>query len=437
MMEITPIIINLMTKNKFNKMFLQNILFISTILFMSTMGNMWLEQSNIYFFVFQDKFCLLIILMTLWINSIIIMNIKNNKTSMLMILMFMIIMTLSSSNIFTFYIWFEMSLLPLFIIIFWWGKTKERTNASMYMLMYTIMGSLPLLWSMFFMMKLNFSLEWDLLINNKVNINSFIIYWNMTIAFLVKIPLYGFHSWLPKAHVEAPVYGSMILASVVLKLGSMGLMRTSLMMMSTLTNKFNSIIIYLSITGITFISLMCITLIDLKIIVAYSSVVHMGVATISLLTLFKWGLSGAMLMFIAHGLCSSLMFFIVNTIYERTNSRIMMFNKSLINMEPKLSILWFLACIYNMGAPISLNFISELMMTNTIINWLNLSTLMLIMINIFSSVYSIQLFLFTSHGSNFKTFLKPIKMNEFLIIMLHITPLISMSINSWLWITKF
>lgn len=437
MIESLTILINLTIKDKFSKIFIQNILYTLTIIFISTIGNLWIEQTNIYLFIFQDKFCCLIILLTLWVFRIIIIIININKIYLLIILLIIIVFTLCSSNILTFYIIFEIRLIPLFIIIFWWGKTKERTSARIYILMYTIMGSLPLLITLFILIKYNFTLEWDLLINNKININSFIIYWNLIIAFLVKIPVYGFHSWLPKAHVEAPVFGSIILARVILKLGSIGLIRTLLLIMNSITNKFNSWIIIISIIGIIFIRIICITQLDLKIIVAYSSVVHIGVAVLSIITLFKWGISGAILLIIAHGLCSSLIFYIVNTIYERSHSRIILFNKGVINTEAKLTFLWFFACIGNIGAPISINFISELLIINRILSWLNISIIIIVLINIFRRIYCIQLFIIIAHGSISKNITPPVKISEFLIIILHIIPMNFITFNSWMWILIF
>lgn len=418
------------------KIYLTNSLFILNFNIFLYINNSWLEYSNLYLFIYTDKFCLLIIILTFWINRICFIIINKNKIILIIRLIIIVILCISSTNIILFYLWFEIRLIPLFIIIFWWGKTKERYAARIYILIYTIIGSLPLILSIFFIYKINYSIEWDYLFRFNINYENYIIYWNIIVAFLIKIPVFGFHIWLPKAHVEAPVYGSIILAAIILKLGGIGLIRIIIINLKTAL-WINPTLLCVILIGAITIRLLCILQLDLKIIVAYSSVVHIGVATARIITLNKWGYSGAQLLIISHGLCSSCIFFIVNTIYIRRNRRIIILNKGIINIEPKLMYLWFLTCIRNIGAPVSLNFISELIITNSIVRFSYLRTAILIFINLFRRIYSIQLFIFISHGKIFSILNIPVKNNEFLVIILHILPVNLISINSWLWIIYF
>lgn len=431
MIEIISIIIYPIFINKYIKIYISNFTFILTFISISYIGNRWLSFTNYYFFIYNDKFCLILIILTLWIISLSLIIIKK-KVILLIRLIFLVIICITSTNIIFFYIWFEIRLIPLFIIIFWWGKTKERVSASIYILIYTIIGSLPLIISIFYIYKIRLSIEWDYLFIFNIRIFRSFIYWNIIIAFLIKIPVFGFHIWLPKAHVEAPVYGSIILARIILKLGSIGLIRIILINFKN-SIQLNPFLIYIIILGSLFIRILCITQLDIKIIVAFSSIVHIGVATVSIITINKWGYLGAIILIIRHGLCSSCLFYIVNSIYIRRGSRIILLNKGIINMQPKLRFLWFLTCIRNMGAPISLNFLRELFIINRIIRFRYLIIIPLILINLFRRVYSINLFIYISHGNKLSILIKPIKIREFTIIILHIFPLNWISLNSWLW----
>lgn len=156
-------------------------------------------------------------------------------------------------------------------------------------------------------------------------------------AFFIKIPIYLFHVWLPKAHVEAPVYGSIILAGVLLKIGRYGLIRF-LEILVRLGVKYNYVIFSVGIIGGLLVRIVCLVQIDLKRLVAYSSVVHMNIILCSLITLNKIGFIRSYIMMISHGLCSSGLFYIVNLYYERSGRRLLILNKGMIGKLPSLSI---------------------------------------------------------------------------------------------------
>lgn len=200
---------------------------------------------------------------------------------------------------------------------------------------YTIFASLPLLLLIFYLYK-NFTISINLsrLIFGRLD-GVVVIF--LILAFLAKFPIYVLHLWLPKAHVEAPVAGSIILAGVLLKLGGYGIIRF-LPLANELTNILQIILIILSLVGGVFIRLNCLAIIDIKSLVACSSVVHIRTCISALLIINDWGIKSSVIIMIAHGLCSSGLFFLIGIIYERTSSRRISMNKGLLNLIPSIRL---------------------------------------------------------------------------------------------------
>nr|AZL93511.1 NADH dehydrogenase subunit 4 [Torymus sp. ZJUH_2016035] len=396
------------------------------------MNSSSLDWMMIYNFLGLDYISFSLLILSIWIISFMFMssmNVKFNKLFSFLLLQLLLILMFSfmTMNYFIFYLFFEVSLIPTFLLIMGWGYQPERIKASMYMLLYTMFSSLPLLILMYYLFSMFNSMNYLIIlnfINLKIFINDLIFYLFMIMAFMMKLPLFMFHMWLPKAHIEAPVSGSMILAGVMLKLGGYGIMR-SLLMMLNLSIKFNYLFMIISLFGILLLSLVCLRQYDMKLIVAYSSVVHMGMMLMGLMSMMLWGVNGGLLMMIGHGICSPALFVLVNFIYERSKTRNMIFNKGMIYFLPSLSMWWFLFCIINMSAPISLNLMSELMIINILLNW-SFNILLILMFGMFmSAVYSLFLFSYIQHGkfsmNLFKLF--PMSVIDYLLMLLHWIPL--------------
>nr|ACJ69622.1 NADH dehydrogenase subunit 4 [Venturia canescens] len=418
----------------FNKFYLQIlfqnmlfILFFYMIIFypMNLMNN----YTNLYLNYGMDLYSWGLSLLSIWIlllmlmSSEVLMNKKNfNLYLYLMYFMLMfLLMCFFSMNMMLFYFFFESSLIPIFLLILGWGFQIERIQASFYMMLYTLFGSMPLFFMIIYIYNKNYTLEMTMIFINKLNIY---IYLMLIMAFLIKLPMYFVHLWLPKAHVEAPITGSMILAGVMLKLGSYGLMRVFLMMMN-MCLKFNKFIIIISIMGGLISSFICLCQIDLKMLIAYSSVVHMSVLLSGMMTLFNMGYMGGYMMMISHGLCSSGLFYLLNINYERLNSRSLYINKGMINYLPSLTLMWFLMCSSNLSFPFSLNLFSEIFLFNSLLMWNKLMFVILINFSFFSVLYSLYLFSYSQHGkiSNLNLYFKNVKINEFMILFYHWIPL--------------
>nr|YP_010586142.1 NADH dehydrogenase subunit 4 [Dolophilodes bellatulus]UZZ43891.1 NADH dehydrogenase subunit 4 [Dolophilodes bellatulus] len=369
------------------------------------------------------------VLLSIWICSLMIMasyKIYKNKfyyevfILMNLLLLMMLLLTFLTMNLFMFYLFFESSLLPTLILIIGWGYQSERIQAGVYLIFYTLFASLPMLLGIFYIYKMNYFLIMYMI----KDMNYFILYFIMMVSFLVKMPMFFVHLWLPKAHVEAPVSGSMILAGVMLKLGGYGLFRV-MKLMVLMSMKLNIIWIIISMIGSLYLSLICLLQIDMKMLVAYSSVVHMAIALGGMLTLSNWGFSGGYVLMLGHGLCSSGLFCLVNLCYERLSSRSLMLNKGLMNFMPTLSLWWFLLVSSNMAAPPSMNLLGEISLMNGIVSWSRVLILFIMLISFFSAGYSLYLYTFSQHGSFINSLFihSFINSREYILLMMHWFPL--------------
>lgn len=428
--------------------------FILSLLFLiplcSVGGNFWLVQvvflfltfffilnftfdfmfTHISYFLGCDLLSYCLVLLRFWICLLIILarhkilklgNYSDLFIFTILCLIIRLYLTFSSLNFFVFYLFFEIRLIPTLILIVGWGYQPERIEAGVYLLFYTLLVSLPIIISIFYYYGIYNTLDFYLI---DYGINNFFVYLCINMVFFVKIPIFFVHLWLPKAHVEAPVSGSIILAGIILKLGGYGLLRV-MKLFILIGSRVNIIFVTISLVGGFFVSLICIRQRDLKSLIAYSSVAHMGLVLAGIITLNSWGFWGALVIIVAHGLCSSGLFCLANIAYERLGSRSLYLNKGFLNIIPGLSLWWFLLCSSNIAAPPSLNLLGEILLINSLVRFSWLRMVFLSLVSFFRAVYSLFLYSFSQHGNFYSgtfSFYQGIYC-EYLLLFLHWVPL--------------
>nr|DBA43736.1 TPA_asm: ND4 [Bombus soroeensis] len=424
MQEIMFLLILMFFMEYVNLYVLSNLMFYMSFIYLMNLN--WIKWVNIFCNLGINYYSSFLILLMFWIFGLIFINLNgyNKLCSLLnLILLFFMLLNFMCMDLLMFYFMYESSLLLIFYMIMKWGYSEDRILAAFYLMFYTLVFSLPMLYFIFKILEMKGSMVFLMLEMMDLKMDKFNFLY-LLMSFLVKIPMYLFHGWLMKAHVEASFFSSMILASIMLKLGSYGMLRFYFIFKYMFMDLLK-ILISLNLIGMMILSLMCLLQFDMKLIIALSSVIHMGIMLLGILNGSMLGILGGFLMMISHGLVSSGLFYLVNMIYSQTNSRIVFINKGMMNLMPSMSMMWFMFCVYNSGAPVSLNMVSEIFLLMSLVFWCKYLFMMLIFYCLFSFSYSIYLFSFIQHGSYYwmKMNLNNSMVLNYLTLILHLLPL--------------
>src|SRR6195952_3678967 len=354
------------------------------------------------YFVLLTTILIPVVLVSSW-NSI-----TNNIKSYVIIILLLETLLLGEFlvlNIFLFYVFFESTLIPLFILIGVYGSSN-KVRASFYLFLYTLFGSLFLLLSILVMLTLAGATDFDVLFKTNLNYSTqLVLFYGIFIAFAVKTPVIFLNTWLLKAHVESPLGGSILLAGVVLKLSLYGVLRLILPIIPKASINHTYIIFVIGVITIIYASISTLRTIDIKELIAYSSVSHAAVYLLGVFSNNIQGIEGGILLGLGHGFVSSGLFICAGgVLYDRSGTRLIYFYKGIAQTMPLFSILFFILSLGNCGVPLTLNFVGEFMSLYGVFERLPLLGVMASSSIILSAAYTIYMFNRISFGGSFSNF---------------------------------
>jgi len=353
-----PFLIFLIIWGGFNKsigtfQFVTKLLWIPVLNLNITLG---IDGISLFFLLLTTLLIPLCILIS-W-NSI-NLNIKNYLISFLLI-EFFLIGVFCILDLLMFYIFFESILIPMFLIIGIWGSRERKILASYYFFLYTLLGSVIMLLSIIYIYTQVGTTDYEILLTFVFSeIEQKILWLTFFLAFAAKVPMIPFHLWLPEAHVEAPTAGSVILAGVLLKLGTYGFIRFSLPLFPQASYYFTPLVYTIALTGIIYTSLTAIRQTDFKRIIAYTSVAHMNVVMLGIFSFNNIGIEGALLQSLSHGFVASALFVIIGVVYERYKTRLVKYYGGLVHTMPLYISVFLFFTMANISFPGTSGFIGE------------------------------------------------------------------------------
>jgi len=327
----------------------------------------WIERFNVNYHLGVDGISMLFVLLNSFITVLVVIaswSQVDNRVAQyyaaFLVLSGMLNGVFEALDAVLFYVFFEGTLIPMFVIIGMWGG-PNRVYASVKFFLYTLMGSLLMLVALLYLYGKSGGsfaiLDWHKL---PLPLGAqLLLFFGFLFAFAVKVPMWPVHTWLPDAHTEAPTAGSVVLAAILLKLGAYGFVRFSLPIMPDASRQLAWLMIALSVIAVVYIGFVALAQTDMKRLIAYSSISHMGLVTLGFFIFNAYGVEGGLVQMISHGFVSAALFLCVGVLYDRVHSRMIADYGGVVNTMPKFASLMMLFAMANSGLPATSGFVGE------------------------------------------------------------------------------
>ncbi|WP_108468845.1 NADH-quinone oxidoreductase subunit M [Polynucleobacter difficilis] len=386
----------------------------------------WIERYDINYHLGVDGISVWFVVLTAFINIFVVVaawEVITEKVSQylasFMILSGLMIGVFSALDGMLFYVFFEATLIPMYIIIGVWGG-KNRIYAAFKFFLYTLLGSLLTLIAMLYLYNATNTFDIQTWHHAPLDIvEQILIFFAFFMAFAVKVPMWPLHTWLPDVHVEAPTGGSVVLAAIMLKLGAYGFLRFSLPIAPDASMYLGPFVIFLSLVAVIYVGLVALVQKDMKKLVAYSSVAHMGFVTLGFFLFSPLGIEGGIIQMISHGFISGAMFLAIGVLYDRMHTRQIADFGGVIHRMPKFSVFMVFMAMANCGLPATSGFVGEFMVILAAVDydfWIGLLAATALLLGAAYSLWMVKRVLFGAIANKEVDALTDINGREFLMM---------------------
>jgi NADH-quinone oxidoreductase subunit M len=377
----------------------------------------WIVNTNIGLTLGIDGISLLFVVLTTFLVPLCLIasytSINDNSKEYyltFLALEILLLLVFSALNLLFFYVVFEAVLIPMFVLIGFWGSRERRVRASFFLFLYTLIGSILMLIAIIYLFVLYGTLDYNFLLTQNIPLYTQQLCWvGFFASFASKLPMMPVHIWLPEAHVEAPTAGSVILAGVLLKLGSYGILRFSLPLFPLASAFFAPLVCSVAVLGIIYCSLTAIRQTDIKRVIAYASIAHMNLIVLGMFSFTIEGIEGSLIQMLSHGIVSSALFLCIGILYDRYHTRTINYYSGLASRMPIFTSIFFLYILANIALPGTSSFVGELLILSGTFFYSSTLAILGATGMVLGGIYSLWLFNRIAFGNTQSTFLKTYK----------------------------